>query len=146
MTSVDALELVSQENVLIKSTPAEETLIRLAKIDAVRAINNTRVITLAYIVEYLIGRHHLLNKQIMDLSSEYLSRMPEIIFSDRRRRALLFGWIPIFGWIFAFDYIRFKTRVKFLRAINRWGSFDKESVEQAMGYLGNYRLSHWKEE
>lgn len=142
MASVDTLELVSQENSLIKSTPAEETLIKIAKMrsENVKASNdsiNNRTISiimdyvLIYSARYLKNRHHLSCQQITNLGSEDMNRVPEMIFADKGRKVLLLGWIPIFGWIFAGKYILFKSRVRFLRSLNK-NFFDKADMERAI--------------
>src|SRR3989344_1813625 len=126
MANVDTLQLVGQDNGLIKSNPAEETLIKIAKMrsENVKASNNSRIsrITndaLVYSVKYLRNRHRLSDEQIQNLSSEDLNRVPEMIFADKSKDVLLLGWIPIFGWVFAGKYFLFKSRVKFLRSLNK---------------------------
>lgn len=138
MASVDTLELMSQENGLIKSTPAEETLKKIAqmRVVSVRASNNSKISNmtldaLVYVVKYLRHRHHLSDNQIESLSSEDLNRIPEIIFADRDKRVLLLGWIPLFGWIFAGRYLLFKSKVKYLRSLDKT-IFDKSNIGQAI--------------
>jgi hypothetical protein len=138
MASVDALELVSQEEGLIKSTPTEETMKRITKmrVASVKASNNSKISrmtrdALVYTVKYLRNRHYLSDDQIKELSSEDLNRIPGLIFADRGTRVLSFGWIPLFGWIFAGKYILFKSRVKFLRSLDE-NIFDKANIEQAI--------------
>lgn len=146
MAGVNTLELVSQENSLIKSTPAEETIKRISqmRIAGVRASNNSKISrmtchALVYVVKYLRCRHYLSDDQIKNLSSEDLNRIPEMIFADRGKWALLLGWIPLFGWIFAGKYILFKSRVRFLKSLDE-NIFDKTNIEQAIGwsYSFNY--------
>lgn len=138
MASVDTLELVSQENGLIKSTPTEETLKKIAKmrVESVRANNNSGISrmtahALVYVVKYLRNKHDLSDDQIKNLSSEDLNRIPGIIIADNGKRALLLGWIPLFGWVFAGKYILFKSRVKFLKSLDE-NMFDKVNIEQAI--------------
>lgn len=139
MANVDTLELVSQDNGLIKSTPAEETLVKIVKMRAenVKANTNSRMCSrmgrmsngvLVYCVKYLKNRHWLSNEQIYSLSSEDLNRIPEIIFAERGRKVLLWGWVPIFGWVFAGKYISFKNRVRFLRSFDK-NIFDKGDIK-----------------
>ncbi|MEK7151711.1 MAG: hypothetical protein AAB784_03305 [Patescibacteria group bacterium] len=138
MANADTLELVRQEDGLIKSTPTEETLKKIAKmrVESVKASNNSRISrmtasALVYIVKYLRNKHYLSDDQIKNLSSEDLNRMPGIIIADRWKRTLLLGWIPLFGWVFAGKYFLFKSRVKFLKSLDE-NAFDKANIEQAI--------------
>ena len=138
MASVDTLELVRQEKGLIKSTPTEETMQKIKKmrIENVKAGNNSKISrmsknALVYVVKYLRTNHYLSDSQIKELSSEDLNRIPEIIFSERKIWILSFGWIPIFGWIYAYEYISFKSRIKFLRSLDK-NIFDKKNIERAI--------------
>ena len=138
MANVDTLELVGPEDGLIKSTPTEETLKRIAKMREanVKASNNSKISgmtrdALVYVVIYLRNNHYLSDGQIKELSSEDLNRIPELIFANRGIRVLFLGWIPIFGWVFAGKYILFKSRVKFLRSLDE-NIFDKANIEQAI--------------
>lgn len=138
MANVDTLELVSQENGLIKLTPAEETIKKIAqmKVVSVRASNNSKISRMSahafvYVVQYLRRRHYLSDDQIRNLSSEDLNRIPEMIFADRGKRALLLGWAPLFGWIFAGKYLLFKSRVKYLRQLDE-NMFDAANIEEAI--------------
>ncbi len=139
MAKVDTLELVSQGDNLIRSTSAEETLKKIAKMKSenIKASNNNRISrmtndVLVYIVKYLRNRHGLSDEQIQNLSSEDLNRVPEMIFADEGRKILLFGWITIFGGIFAGGYLLFKSRVKFLRSLDK-NLFDKANTWKAIG-------------
>lgn len=138
MANVDTLELTSQSNGLIKSNPAEETLIKIAKMrsENVKASNNSKISrmtnnALVYSVKYLRNRHWLSDEQIQNLSSEDLNRVPEMIFADKGRKVLLLEWIPIFGWVFAGKYILFKSRVRFLRSLDE-NLFDKANTKRAI--------------
>lgn len=138
MTSVDTLELVSQDQGLIKSTPTEETIKKIIQMQVanIRANNDDltswmTVHTLVYVIKYLRRRYDLSDDQIINLSSEDLNRMPEIIFADRGKWILLLGWVPIFGWIFAGKYLVFKNRVKYLRSLDET-IFDKDLIKQIM--------------
>ncbi len=138
MANVGTLELVSEEGGLIKSTPTEETMKRIAKmrIASVKASNNSKISrmtrdALVYVVKYLRNKHYLSDDQIKELSSEDLNRIPELIFVARGIQVLSVGWIPIFGWVFAGKYILFKSRVKFLRSLDE-NIFDKANIEQAI--------------
>lgn len=138
MANIDTPELMSQENGLIKPTPAEETIKKITqmRVASVRANNNSMIswITseaLVYVVKYLRHRHQLSDDQIENLSSEDLNRIPEMIFADRGKRALLLGWIPFFGWTFAGQYLLFKSRVKYLRSLDET-IFDKSNIKQAI--------------
>ena len=138
MANVDTLELIGQDNDLVKSNPAEETLIKIAKMrsENVKADNNSRISrmtndALVYSVKYLRNRHWLSDEQIQNLSSEDLNRVPEMIFADKGKKVLLLGWIPIFGWVFAGKYFLFKSRVKFLRSLNK-NLFNTANTKQAI--------------
>lgn len=145
MANIDTLELASQENGLIIPTPVEETLKKLAQMkvasirDNVRNENQIKIgrITfdaLVYMIKYLKHRHRLSENQIQNLSSEDLNRIPEIIFADQGKKVLLLGWIPLFGWIFASQYLIFKSRVKYLRSLDKT-IFNKLNVEQTITWL-----------
>lgn len=138
MATVDTLELVSQENGLVKPTPAEETIKKIAqmRVANIRAKNNSKLSqmsanALIYIVKYLRRRQYLSDDQIKNLGSEDLNRIPEMIFADRGNRVLLLGWVPIFGWIFMGQYLLFKSRVSYLRSLDET-IFNKANVEYAI--------------
>ncbi|MBI4160638.1 MAG: hypothetical protein HY506_01910 [Candidatus Yanofskybacteria bacterium] len=142
MARVCDLKLIGQEDGLVKSTPTEETMKRIAKmrIASVKARNNSKISrmtrdALVYVVKWLRNNHDLSDDQIEKLSSEDLNRMPELIFAARGIQALSIGWIPLFGWVFAGKYILFKSRVKFLRSLDE-NIFDKANIEQAIIYSG----------
>lgn len=152
MASVDTLELVSQEDGLIKSTPAEKTIKKIAQMRTanIRVRNNRNVnrmtdVALEYVVEYLRCRHYLSKEQIQNLSSEDLNRVLEMIFADKGRKVLLLGWIPIFGWVFAVKYILFKSRVKFLRSLdkNLFNTADTGRVISNAYHIGNGDKNGW---
>ncbi len=137
MANVDALELVSQEEGLIKSTPVEETLVRLKgiRVESMQAENGkVRIRTLdalQYIVQYLRRNLGFSVQQVRDLSSEDLNRLPEIIFAAREKKVLLLGWLPLFGWCFMGSYFLFKSRVKFLRSLDR-NVFYQKDIEKIL--------------
>ncbi len=124
MTGINALELLDQEKGLIKPTPMEETLKKIAgmRVENITTnnnslINRSAINALLYVIRYLKKKHYLSDEQILGLTREDLNRIPEIIFAERGKRVLLLGWIPLFGWIYAVNYILFKNRIKFLRSL-----------------------------
>ena len=136
MTELDTL--TTQNNKLIKSTPLEETALKIAKMKAeslkcsdVSRIRYAMFDALVYVVKYLRHNKDISDKQINNLSSQDLNYVPEMIFAERGQRILLLGWIPIFGWIYAGKYLAFKKRVKFLRSLGG-DIFDKKYIEEAI--------------
>lgn len=149
MANVGTLELVSQENGLIKSTPAEETLIRLAKMraESMKAENGKiRIIavsSLRYIVQYFRRKQGFSIKQVENLSSEDLNRLPDIILRERAKKILLLGWIPIFGWYFAGEYFLFNNRIKFLRLLGNEEVFDAKDIPSAINSICCGDRNYW---
>lgn len=137
MANIDTLELVNQENGLIKSTPTEETRIKLIKMraESIRAengkIRNMTFNSLEYVVQYLRCKQGFSIKQVESLSSEDLNRLPEIIIAERAKKVLLLGWIPLFGWIFAGQYLLFKSNIIFLKSLDD-SIFNAEDIPKAI--------------